>query len=156
MKVVVSVPRTLPGRVLAIWAPAVGLWVFAMFLTGAETWRQSLAGLGIAVAVAALAAVLARSEYRRRTARPWPARGLEGWLARRPSSLSGALIWAGYMMIPVLPLLTTAYYRHRFPPFDYPAISLSGWFILSTGQAIFWNLVWRQQRRAASTARSAG
>lgn len=146
----------MPGRLLVTWAAALGLWISALFLMAAVGWRERFASVAGGLVFALVATVTVRAGYRRRVAGSLPRRGVAGWLARRSPVLSGVLICASYMMIPVCStLVVLIYHHHGLPPLHFLVMSYGGWFIVATGAAVFWNMIWRQQMQPAAVTASA-
>jgi hypothetical protein len=142
---VVRMPRTTRARALAIWLAAMALWMILSVWGATGTWQGGLAGLAAAAALGSLLGPLVRLSWQRQVSRPAPGRGLEGWAVRH-LWLSTPLIWAVYLA-PVLGIdLAVAGYSHGFPAGGIVVITFSGWFLVATGFAAFWNLVLRQQR----------
>ncbi len=146
----VSAPGRIHRLVLGLWSLALGGWTFIQVLQIASTWPERAVGLALSAAFAAGMALLARSGFRRATARPLANHGIDGWLASRPW-LSAFIIGAAYVVIPVGVFGAMTLRFHRLPHAYGPLVGIFGeWCMLGLGMAMFWFLVWRQQRRATS------
>lgn len=142
---VIRVPSTTPGRTLAIWLGAMGLWLILSLWAMAGIWRGALVGLVAAAAFTGFVGPLVRLCWQRQVSRSVSGGGLEGWAAQHvwPSTL---LIWVVYLA-PVIGIdLAVVGYSHGLPSGGIVITTFSGWFLVATGFAAFWNLVLRGQR----------
>jgi hypothetical protein len=141
----VRMPSTTPGRALATWLGALGLWLLLSLWAMTGTWLGVMIGLVATAAFAGFAGPLARLSWQRQVSRPVTGGGLEGWAARH-LWMATLLIWAVYLApVPAIDLIVAGY-SHNSPSGGVIVTAFSGWFLVASGFATFWNLVLRQQR----------
>ncbi len=142
----VRMPSSTPGRALTTWLGAMGVWLVLSLWAMTGAWSGIMMGLAAAAAFAGFVGPLVRLSWQRQVARPVSGRGLEGWAARH-LWMSTVLIWAVYLIpVPGVDLVMAGYSR-SVPSGGIVVATFSGWFLVATGFATFWNLVLRHQRR---------
>ncbi len=146
-------PSTAAGRGLALWAAALGLWFFADVLKYAGTWQGDLVGFGVSMAFGAGMALLALYGFRRQVARPLPASGMKGWLARQPRRRSALMVGGLWLAVPAGIFLIEDVILFHPSPYAWQLAWFVGlWLIMSVGAGGFWSLVWQRQRERNSQA----
>jgi len=142
-------PKTVAGRVLAIWAAATGLWYFALFMQVlGSTWSGRAIGVALATGLTLGMVLLAWHAFRRRIVRPLRTGGVNGWLARQPGWRAAVIMTTLYLApVTCVLLIVASRARQPLPPMSW--LGFSGQVLVAAAIGTFWALVIQRQRERA-------